>query len=99
MPKMCVIEGEKDTIRGQNARGAGSWPRQSHRIPSAQAEDMAAALAVAQCPSGTSGPAGFSHLVLAHGAVEAGDVLVPLSFHHPFIPALTLAGLKKPPFP
>lgn len=47
MPKMCVIEGEKDNIGGQNAQEAGSWPRQRHRIPNTQAEGMAAALSVA----------------------------------------------------
>lgn len=106
MTKMCVIEGEKDSIRGQNAQGAGSWPRQSLRIPGAQAEGMAAALAVAQCPSGISDPSSLSHLVLAHGAMEYsalswGAASRRLSFHHPFIPVLTLVELKtmQPPFP
>lgn len=26
MTKMCVIEGEKDNIRGQSSQGAGNWP-------------------------------------------------------------------------
>lgn len=104
----CDREKEKDNIGGQNAQGAKSWPRQSNSFASVQAEGMAAVLALAQCPSGTSGPTGLSRLALAHRAVEisqhppgnwqAGDVSL-LSFHHPLIPVPGLVGLKTPPFP
>lgn len=63
---VCDREREKDSIGGQNAQGAKSWPRQSKSFASAQAEGMAAAVAPAQCPSGTSGSTGLSHLALAH---------------------------------
>lgn len=70
MPKMCVTEGEKDNIGEQNAQGAKSWPGQSNSFASAQVGGMAVALAVAQCPLGTSGPTGLSHLALDHKTVE-----------------------------
>jgi len=70
MPKMCVTERGKDSTRGQNAQGAKSWPRQSKSFASAQAEGTAAALVMAQCPSGASGPTGLFHIALAHRAVE-----------------------------
>lgn len=63
---VCDREGEKDDIGGQNAQGPTSWPSFS----SGQLQGMAVALALVQCPLGTSGPTGLSHLCLAHRAVE-----------------------------
>lgn len=106
---VCDREREKDSIGGQNAQGAKSWPRQSKSFASAQAEGMAAAVALAQCPSRTTGLTGLSHLALAHGAVEishnppgdrrVGDLPAVLSFHHFHVPVLGLVGLKTSPFP
>ena len=106
---VCDREREKDSIRGQNAQGAKSWPRWSKSFARAQVEGMAEVLALAQCPSGTRGPTGFSYLALVHRAVkishnppgdwQAGDMPVVLSFHHSLIPVLGLVGLKTPPFP
>lgn len=105
---VCDREAEKDDIGGQNAQGPKSWPRQSKSFSSAQPQGMAVALDLAQCPLGTGGPTGLSHLSLAHRTVEishhpsadwqAGGVPVPLSSHHPLVQVLGLVGLKIPPF-
>lgn len=87
-------------------RELGAGPDRASEFPVPRQRAWLQPWLVAQCPSGTSGPSGLPHLVLAHGAMEysalsRGVASRRLSFHHPFIPVLTLVELKtmQPPFP